>query len=166
VLEVILDKDGFAFIRVYIKMLNSPSMAYIKYKVDSGANRTAISRDHLNNLGYDDNWIKSGELLTGDDRPTVATGEPIDGCYIVTLPEVNIGGCVGYNWPFLTSLNIDFRNLLGTDTMRFFNWEFNYERGICRFELIPGMRIILFNQKVQTIHSMDELESDNPLLSC
>jgi hypothetical protein len=155
--DVKLDHDGFAYVDVYVRTNNTPDMAYIVYKVDSGANRTAISRDHLNNLGYGDDWIKTGLLLTGDDRPTVATGEPIDDCYIVTLPEVNIGGFVGYNWPFLTSLSVKFRSLLGTDTMRFFNWEFIYEHDVCRFALIPGMRNVLFNQKEQSIHSMDDI---------
>jgi hypothetical protein len=164
VAEVKFDLDGFAFVGVYIRMQNTPTMAFIEYKVDTGANRTAISRDLLNNLGYDDSWIRTGKLLIGDDRPTVATGEPIDDCYNVALPEIHIGGCVGYNWPFLTSLSKQFRYLLGTDTMRFFNWEFNYERDTCRFELIPGMRKTLFNQKEQSIHSMDEINNNHKQL--
>ena len=97
--------------------------------------------------------------MTGAERPTVATGEPIDYCYIVTLPEIQLGGCVGYNWPFLVSLSDDFqfRLLLGTDSMRFFNWDFDYENNVCRFNLIPGKRALLFNQKEQSIHAVDEV---------
>jgi len=141
-------------------MLSSPTMAYFDYKIDSGANRTTISSMFLNNLGYDNDWIKSGVLLTGDERPTVATGEPINDCYIVSLPEINIGNYVGYNWPILTSLSVQFRNLLGTDSMSFFNWEFNYEKGICKYDLIPGKRKVLFNQKEQSMHSLDEIDNN------
>ena len=158
--EVSFDHFGFAYIDVYIRAKNAPSMAYLQYKVDTGANRTTISREFLHDLGYGDDWImRYGELLTGGARPTVATGETIDDCYIVTLDEINIGDCVGYNWPFLTSLSVQFRNLLGTDTMRFFNWVMDYEQWNCRYELIPGKRKLLFNQKEQSMHSMDEIEN-------
>jgi len=158
--EILLDLLGFAFADVYIRAKDSPNMTYIKYKVDTGANRTTIRRDLLNDLGYDDAWINAGTLLTGDDRPTVATGLPIDDCYIVYLPEINIGDYVGYNWPFLTSFSTNFRDLLGTSTMQFFNWEINYEKDICRYELIPGKRKVLFNQKEQSMHSLDELDNN------
>ena len=158
--DIKFNHRGFAFVRVYIRMLSSPTMAYFDYKIDSGANRTTISSMFLNNLGYDNDWIKSGVLLTGDERPTVATGEPINDCYIVSLPEINIGNYVGYNWPILTSLSVQFRNLLGTDSMSFFNWEFNYEKGICKYDLIPGKRKVLFNRKEQSMHSLDEIDNN------
>jgi hypothetical protein len=155
--EIKFDQNGFAYVRIYIRASDSPSMALLPYKVDSGANRTTISSEFLNDLGYDNDWIMKGELLKGDDRPTVATGEQIDDCYIVALPEINVGDYVGYNWPFLTSLSVRFRNLLDTDSMRFFNWEFNYETEVCRYNLIPGKRKMLFNQREQSMHSLDNL---------
>jgi len=155
--KIKFDNNGFVYIEVFIKSRSTPAMLGFDYKVDTGANRTTISRNKLNDLGFDDNWIASGKLLTGNDRPTVATGEPIDDCYIVALPELNIGGYIGYNWPFLTSLSAKFRFLIGTDTMRFFNWEFDYMHNICRYKLIAGKREILFNQKEQSIHTVDDI---------
>ena len=158
--EIKLDTLGFAYVNVYIKPMSTPTMRYLSYKVDTGASHTTISRDWLHGLGYDDNWIKTGIPLEGDERPTVATGEPVDGCYRVALPEIHVGGYVGYNWPFLVSLNgeVQFRLLLGTDSMKFFKWEFDYERDICLFELIHGKRRLLFNHKDQAIHSIDEID--------
>ncbi|MDR0220831.1 MAG: retropepsin-like domain-containing protein [Lachnospiraceae bacterium] len=210
--EVKLNENGFAFIRVFIKDKSEPTMLPLSFKVDSGANCTTISRSVLTKLGYDDDWIKTGKLLEGNERPTVATGEaigdfhkplptdsgansaalrqtsstchqhassvflvrrylhsksarkglwkaPIDNCYLVTLPEIHIGGCVGYNWPVRVSLNekVQFRLLFGTDSMRFFNFEFNYEHNVCKFSLIPGKRQLSFNQKEQSIHAVDEM---------
>ena len=103
-------------------------------------------------------WINSGKPLVGSDAPTVASGMPVDGCYEVVLPEINIGGWVGYNWPVLTSLSVPFKFLLGTDSMQFFNWHFDYENSVCRFDLIPGKRKLLFNQKEQSIHAIDDAE--------
>jgi hypothetical protein len=133
-------------------------MASVDCKVDTGANCTTIGSRWLFDLGYDENWIKTGKRLEGNARPTVASGLPVDDCYEVILPEISIGDWVGYNWPVLTSLSVPFRLLLGTDSMQFFNWYFDYERGVCKFELIPGKRKLLFNQKEQSIHSIDETE--------
>ena len=160
VAEVNFDTLGFAYARFFIRPRKKPLMLDYPYKLDTGANRTTISRKALHELGYDDAWVSTGRQLSGDESPTVATGEPIDNCYIVALPEVQLGGYVGYNWPFLVSLNekIQFRFLLGTDSMQFFNWDFDYENGVCRFNLIPGKRKMLFNQKEQSIHAIDETE--------
>ena len=156
--EIRLNSDGFAFINSDVKPSNSITMTRIRYKVDTGANCTTIGMNRLSELGYDEKWIKSGKLLVGHERPTVASGLPVDDCYEIVLPEIRIGDWVGYNWPMLTSLSVPFKFLLGTDSMRFFNWNFDYENGICRFELIQGKRKLLFNQKEQSIHAIDDTE--------
>jgi hypothetical protein len=157
VAEVKLNENGFAIIKVFLKHKSKPTMYPLRFKVDSGANCTTISRSALSTLGYDDDWIKAGKRLDGDERPTVATGEAIDDCYLVILPEIHVGGYVGYNWPVRVSLNekVQFRLLFGTDSMRFFNFEFNYEQEICKYILIPGKRQLAFNQKEQSIHAVE-----------
>ena len=158
--DVKFDSLNFAYIRFFIRLNNNPKMLDFPYKVDTGANSTTINTETLYRLGYDNNWIKMGKELLGTERPTVATGEPINNCYIVALPEIQIGGYVGFNWPFLVSLNdkIQFRLLFGTDSMQFFNWIFDYENGVCKFELIPGKRKLLFDHKEQSIHAIDKAE--------
>ena len=156
--KVRINNLGFVNIDIDIKPKNSNTMEPVQYKVDTGANRTTISKEDLLKLGYDAKWIKSGKLLEGDERPTLASGRPVDNCYVVILPEIHIGDWVGYNWPFLTNIDIPFRLLLGTDSMQFFNWYFDYENGVCKFDLIPGKRKLLFNQKEQSIHAIDETE--------
>jgi len=160
VAEVNFDTLGFAYVSFFIRLRSNPLMLDLPYKVDTGANRTTISKEALLSLGYDDAWLRTGRQLSGDESPTVATGEPVDNCYIVALPEVQLGGYVGYNWPFLVSLNdkFQFKLLLGTDSMRYFNWDFDYENGVCKFNLISGKRKTLFNQKEQSIHAVDEAE--------
>jgi hypothetical protein len=135
-------------------------MVPILYKVDSGASCTTINKKRLSALGYDDAWIKTVRLLEGDQRPLVASGVSLDDCYEVVLPEIRIGDWVGHNWIFVTCLNnkVEFNNLLGTDSMRFFNWIFDYGRGVCKFSLIPGKRRLLFNSQEQSIHSIDDVD--------
>ena len=140
-------------------------MTYANYKVDTGANCTTISHNHLFELGYNKDWIKSGKLLEDNARPTVASGISVNDCYEVILPEIRIGDWVGYNWPFMTSLSVSFKFLLGTDFMQFFNWHFDYENGVCKFDLIPGKRKLLFNEQEQSIHAIDEtLSGDGTII--
>jgi len=158
VAEIKFNALGFVITRFYAKQKDAPIMLHRNYKVDTGANCTTIGKDFLLELGYDENWIKSGKQLEGDARPTVASGLPLDDCYEVILPEIHIGEWVGYNWPVLTSLSAPFKFLLGTDSMQFFNWHFDYENGVCKFDLIPNKRRLLFNKKEQSIHAIDNVE--------
>ena len=155
--RVDIDKDGFTFIEVNIRPFNSPTMQSVRFKINSGANRTSIGSKFLVELGYDTDWIKQGKLLKGIERPTLATGIAVDDCYRVILPEIQIGECVGYNWPMLTSLGLQFKFLFGTDSMQFFNWHFEYGKMQCSYALVPGKRKTLFNNLEQTIHAVDEV---------
>jgi len=156
--EVKLNELGFAHVALHVRQKDTPTMLSRNFKVDTGANLTTLNKDWLYLLGYDEDWIKTGKRLEGDARPTVASGLPLDDCYQVILPEIHIGGWVGYNWPVLTSLSLPFKFLLGTDSMQFFNWNFDYADGVCRFDLIPNKRKLLFNQKEQSIHSINDIE--------
>jgi len=157
VAEIKLNELGFAHIAFYVRGNNVPTMFPRFYKVDTGANCTTINKDWLLELGYDENWIRAGKRLEGNARPTVASGLRLDDCYNVILPEIHIGGWVGYNWPVLTSLSLPFKFLLGTDSMQFFNWNFDFDSNVCRFDLITGKRKVLFNQKEQSIHALDDV---------
>ena len=156
--EVKFNSLDFAILPVYMKPRYLTAMASVDYKVDCGANCSTVGHEWLYELGFDKDWIKSGNLLEGSARPKVSSGLSVDGCYQVILPEIRIDDWVGYNWPFITSLTVPFKFLLGTDSMRFFNWNFDYENGVCKFDLIPGKRKLLFNQQEQSIHAIDEMK--------
>jgi hypothetical protein len=138
--DVVFDQNGFAFLPVYIKHKDSVETPANRFKVDSGANRNTLSRECLSKHGYDDEWIKAGRLLVGDERPTLATGVAVEDCYEVVLPAIAVGGFTGYNWPFIVSISVEFRLLLGTDTMRMFDWAFDYTSNTCRFYPVDGKR--------------------------
>ena len=152
--EISLNAAGFAIVMVEIKPLNSTTLRPVPFKIDTGANCSTISSDELAKYGYDEDWIRLGKPLFDASAPTTASGLAIEECYEVILPEIRIGDWVGYNWPFLTSLGAQLKFLLGTDSMRFFKWVFDYESDVCRFELIPGKRRLLFNQQEQAIHAV------------
>ena len=159
--KVKIDYDGFSKLDVYIKPHTSPTYSILQFKVDSGASSTTIGKNDLLDLGYSEDWIKQGKLLTGNERPSTASGDVLDDCYRVVLPEIRLGKWTGYNWPFLVRLNDDenkqFRLLFGTDSMRFFTWFFDYRNGYCEYLGIEGAKYALFNHQEQSIHSVDEV---------
>ena len=104
---------GFAYVAFYVKHQDTSTMFQRFYKVDTGANCTTISKDWLLELGYDEEWIKTGKRLEGDARPTVASGLPLDDCYQVILPEIHIGG-----WWAITGLYLLAHGLLGGKSVR------------------------------------------------
>ena len=156
-----INENGFVNITVWIQPRIGAAYDYIKCKIDTGANRTTIDLITLKLLGYDENWIKAnGKLLLGEECPTVATGEAIDDCYSISLPEIRIGKYTGENWHFVVSLNkrIQFRYLFGTDSMQFFNWNFNFENNICEYNVIEGKKRVLFNKRNQMVSALDDID--------
>ena len=157
-----LDQDGFVKIRVWIQpRALDLDYQYVIYKLDTGANRTTIDLKRLYKLGYDINWIReNGKLLQGVESPTVATGEAIDDCYSICLPEIRIGKYTGENWHFVVSLNkrVQFRYLFGTDSMQFFNWNFNFEKNICEYNVIEDKKRVLFNKQNQMVSALDDID--------
>ena len=149
---------GFANIWVSFPMRNALTISRLLFKVDTGASCNTINKKDLNSLGYDDAWIKSGQELTGDCRPTLASGKPVDGCYMVILPEIRFGAYTGRNIRFITGLNASFKLLLGTSTLRHFNWEFNYEEGYCSYTKNPKLSSGSFDSTEPCFYSLDEIK--------
>jgi len=157
VVETEINKFGFINLRVNIRKNNSFKMTECSYKLDTGASSTTIDIETLEILGFDEKWIVcNGVKLKDEEAPTLADGTPVKNCYRVVLPEISIGDWVGYNWPILVSLNTSFRLLLGVDSLQFFNWTINYERSVCRFNLILNKRKLVFNGKEQSVHSLED----------
>ena len=155
------DDKGFVYIKVWVQPRSEAIYENIECKIDTGANRTTIDLNKLKMLGFDENWIKAnGKVLLGEERPSVATGEAIDDCYSICLPEIRIGKYTGRNWHFIVSLNrrIQFRYLFGTDSMQFFNWNFDFKNNICEYNVIEGKERILFNKQNQTVNALDDID--------
>jgi len=152
VVEFKIDEDGFMYLDINIKERNSSGMLMFSYKVDTGADCTTININQLKALGYDENWIiKNGKKA----YPTTASGQAVKDCYNIVLPYITIGNWVGHNWKFMTSLSAKFRLLLGTDTLKYFNWQIFYNKGVCRYSLENTLRNAEFNSARQSIHDIN-----------
>jgi len=68
-------------------------------------------------------------------------------------------GCFKLQFPVITRSTFIFcRNTL-CDVVIQTKIQLDYENNICRFDLIPGKRKLLFNQKEQSIHAIDRIDN-------
>jgi hypothetical protein len=150
---------GSVFIEVSARNKITTVFDGFLFMVDTGATCTTINRRNLHDLGYDDNWIKTfGVKLPERECPILADKRRATDCYKIKLPEVKIEGVEGGNWEFMTSFSADFTLLFGTDSMRFFNWTFDYMNGMCRFQGIPRLKAEHLDgtQYIRALSDVDE----------
>jgi len=58
-------------------------MTPIRFKVDTGADKTTLSKSSLIMLGYDMVWIKENAIIFNDaEKPTTASGDKINAGYV------------------------------------------------------------------------------------
>jgi hypothetical protein len=71
---------GRVYVRLYFKPQRETAMRPIRFKVDTGADASTISKMELLDLGYDMDWIRKNAIVFKDeDKPTTASGDKIDG---------------------------------------------------------------------------------------
>jgi len=130
--KLYIDQEWFAQIYLYIQPNNSTALLRRRFKVDTGANISAISKTHLAELGFDQNWIiQNGKLVEDVDT---ANGSKVNDCYRIILPQVRFGTYVCENALFITSLTDEMRNLFGLNFIRYFNWGYDYD--VCEVEYL------------------------------
>ena len=137
--KLLIPDSGRISCFVKIKPYDSPILRAFKFKIDTGADFSTISKSTLYELGYTDYWISTNKKLQ-EGYTSVATGEKVD-TYNVYLPFVNIYGAKGIDYPFGILLDkdevlpkptctgcmhteakkLDYRLLLGKDILSCFN---------------------------------------------
>jgi len=152
------EKFGRVFASIYIKPLNEVKLTRVRFKVDTGADTTTISKLDLFDLGYDINWIRSNAIIyKDDDKPITASGDRVNAGYI-QLPLINILGYEAKQWPFQIILDEDqdFSNLLGRDLLTGFNYTFDNDNDlftISRAKEFKPRYVFLPNQEIHEIAS-------------
>ncbi|MCL2621353.1 MAG: retroviral-like aspartic protease family protein [Defluviitaleaceae bacterium] len=151
--------------RVYLpinfKPADDATMQPFRFKVDTGADSSAISKERLYDLGYDHQWILNNlvvdrSISTADGR-TVPSG-------IIQIPLINILGYEAKNWPFLILLEDgkDFRNLLGRDLLSGFNYTFSNDEKVFTIARAKDFEYIwdpLAGQEIHEIQKDDNVSS-------
>ena len=127
-------KYGRVFLPVYLKPHDGTIMELVDMKVDTGADFTTLSKEVLNDLGYDYKWIKEN-AITGDKYNMTTAAGGIEAVGLIQIPLANILGYEASKWPFRVVMDEkrDFRNLLGRDLLAGFDYTFRNSVG--RFEI-------------------------------
>jgi len=155
--KVVYEKYGRVYIPINVKLKNGVDMVPTLFKVDTGADKSTISKTDLDLLGFDMDWIRENVVKFGDaEKPSTASGDRVNAGY-VQLPLINILGYEGKYWPFQVVIdeNKNFRNLLGRDLLTGFNYCFNSDEDIFSIEragIFKPRYPFLPNQEINEIY--------------
>ena len=150
--KIKIPESGRIECEVHIKPYDSHLMRAVRFKIDTGADFSTISKSTLNMLGYSTQWIETNKKPS-ESSTTVASGEEIMS-YYVRLPLVNIYGVEGTDYPFDILMDkeeylpkptckgceftkqkkLDYRPLLGNDILSCFIVEIDWKSGIVNLE--------------------------------
>ena len=152
-------EHGRVYLPIEIKPQYENTMYPVRFKVDTGADSSTISKLDLMDLGYDMAWVKRNAVVYNDDeKPATATGDKVNAGYI-QLPIINILGYEGKHWPFQIIIDEkqDFKNLLGRDLLTGFNYWFNNDEDvftISRTKIFKPRYAYLPKQEINEISAM------------
>jgi len=109
-------------------------MQPVVMKVDTGADFTTLSKERLNDLGYDYRWITEN-AVTGNKYNVATAAGDVEVVGLLQIPLANILGYEISKWPFRVVMDEkrDFRNLLGRDLLAGFDYTFRNSIG--QFEI-------------------------------
>ena len=155
-----LSHEGRAIVEMFLKPMNKVILKSVDFKLDTGADVTTISKDTLNRLGYNNDWI-TANAITDPNRTMQSAGVEKKSATYVILPAVNFFGRDLVNWPLhiLTDDEKDYPNLIGLDILRYFVVTFDFAKW--ELILIPidnpkKTNIILESQRIYTVNTAAE----------
>jgi hypothetical protein len=100
------------------------SFKSVAFKLDSGSDFTTLSCDDLILLGYEEDYLKTCKFHINTADPAFGTSAPIQYIENISLKfgDRELQGCRVF---FV--LNSGLRSLLGSDILKYFNYEVDYE---------------------------------------
>ena len=139
-----LSSGGRALVPVYLKPFDLVTLNDILFKVDTGADITAIDKKDLYLLGYTHDWIETN-ARQDEIRTLSRAGGRHRSAWYVNIPICNFAGRDLINWPFYIRMEADrnFPNLLGLDVLSNYVFTFNYDKAVVVFEPAANPQIVL-----------------------
>ena len=109
---------------------NRKSLDKIRFKLDYGSDFTTISCDDLKMLGYTDDFLQNCPFHKDD--ASAAFGKNKLKFQYITDVSIKFGNRELQGCRIFYALRTDLRSLFGTDILKYFNSEINYDIGeIC-----------------------------------
>jgi len=104
------------------------SFKSVRFKLDSGSDFTTISCKDLYSLGYTHEFLKSCPFHS--TNATTASSD-IKLQYIKDV-SIKFGNREMQGCRIFFALDSQLRSLFGSDILKYFNWEVNYDKGLLR----------------------------------
>jgi len=118
-------------IMFYTKVLTGDfkSTKDVEFKLDSGSDFTTISCESLYDLGYSDEFLKKCPFHHDEASAAGTNTMPLQYISNVSIKfgDRELQGC-----RIFFALGTKLRSLFGTDILKYFNWDINYDKGIFR----------------------------------
>ena len=113
---------------------NGKSFDDVEFKLDSGSDFTTLSCDDLKNLGYSMDFLRECPFYPTEAQ---AVSSNIRLQYLtnvsIKFAERELQGCRVF---FALATNL--RSLFGSDILKYFNWEVNYDLGLLRLNQVES----------------------------
>jgi len=99
----------------------------VEFKLDSGSDFTTISCDDLETLGYTRDFLESCPFH--QLKASTASDEYNLPLQFITNVSIKIGNRELQGCRVFFAIDTKLRSLFGSDILKYFNWEVNYDKG-------------------------------------
>ena len=140
---------------------NRKSFADVEFKLDSGSDFTTLSCNDLNNLGYSLNFLQNCQYYSTD--ASTASGAlrlQFITNVSIKLSERELQGCRVF-----FALGTNLRSLLGSDILKYFNWEVNYDLGLLRMNQVAAKPALSPGESPLQVYAFEESLPSMPFTS-
>jgi hypothetical protein len=126
------------------------------FKLDSGSDFTTISIEELKKLGYTGNFLRACPFY--ESGASGASDEIKLSLQYITNVSIKFGNRELQGCRVFFALGTTLRSLLGSDILKYFNFEINYDSGEFRLaEAVTRPRIVDGEPRIQ-IYSLEQNE--------
>jgi hypothetical protein len=130
------------------------SLGLVYFKLDSGSDFTTISCADLEDLGYTQDFLQSCPVY-GSDASTATNELKLQLRYIsgvsIKFGDRELQGCRIY-----FALGTELRSLFGSDILKYFNWEVNYDENKLRLTQRAALPQLPDGEKPIQIYALAE----------
>jgi predicted aspartyl protease len=130
------------------------TLGSVLFKLDSGSDFTTISCKDLEELGYPQEFLQNCPVY-GSDASTATEELRLQLRYIagvsIKFGDRELQGCRIY-----FALGTELRSLFGSDIMKYFNWEVNYDENKLRLTQRTALPQMAADEKPIQIYTLAE----------
>ena len=132
---------------------NRKSFDEVYFKLDSGSDFTTLDCESLEYLGYTREYL---ERCPYHQRPA-STAHEERNLTLQYIPNMSLKFGVReiQNCRIFFAIDTGLRSLFGTDILKYFNWEVNYENGLLTMSQVSGKPLLAEGESELQIYSLD-----------